>query len=429
MKCRLLLIIGAILVTSHPQIAVCAEETGHKITVAATDWAWWRGPNRNGIAADKQNPPMRWSDEKNVVWKSAVPGRGHSSPTVVGDQIFLATADEKQKIQSVLCYDRKTGQQRWKTDIHKGGFESTGDMQGHIRSCKASSTVACDGRRLFVSFVNNNAVHTTALSLDGKQLWQQKVTDFTMHQGFASSPAVYGPLVIVSADNKGGGAVTGFDRVTGKIVWTHKRPELPNYTSPIILSIDGRDQLILTGCDVISSYAPLTGTVNWEVKGATTECVTSVVSDGQFVVTSGGFPDKHISIVRGDGSGEVLWRNGVQVYVPSMLVHGEHLYVVTDSGDALCYELESGKEVWKHRLRTKFAASPVLVGKHIFATSNDGRTFIFKASPKAFELVHENKLAADEVQATPAICGSRIYMRLARGKREERHEMLYCIGR
>ncbi len=427
MKSCLLLVAATFLGAFCAEAAVNAEEKGDPIRVASTDWASWRGPNCNGVAAEDQRPPLEWDDEKNVLWKSAVPGRGHSSPTVVGTRIFLATSDEEQEIQSVLCYDRETGQQLWKTEIHKGGFESIG-MQGHIRSCKASSTIACDGQRLFANFINDNAVYTTALSLEGKQLWQKKVSDFAMHQAFASSPAVYGPLVIVSADNKGGGAITGFDRATGKVVWTQKRPELPNYTSPIVLSIDGRDQLVLTGCDLVSSYEPLTGKENWEVKGATTECVTSVVSDGQFVVTSGGYPDKHISVVRGDGSGEVLWRNTTEVYVPSMLVHRGYLYVVTDSGTAICYELETGVLAWEHRLRAKFAASPILVGAHIFATSNRGTTHIFRASPKAFELIGENKLVADDVQATPAICGSRIYMRLALGKGEQRQEMLYCLA-
>jgi outer membrane protein assembly factor BamB len=427
MTCRILLIVAAIFVSFHTGSTVYAQEKGDQITVASTDWAWWRGPNRNGIAEANQTPPLQWDDEKNVLWKSAVPGRGHGSPTVVGDRIFLATADEAKEIQSVLCYDRKSGQQRWKTDIHQGGFESIG-RQGNTRSCKASSTVACDGQRLFITFINDNAVYITALDLAGKRLWQKKISDFVMHQGFAPSPALYGPLVIASTDHKGGGALTAYDRVTGDVVWTQKRPELPNYTSPIILKIDGRDQLILTGCDVISSFDPLTGAMNWEVAGATTECVTSVVSDGQFVVTSGGYPSKHISVVRGNETGEELWRNETEVYVPSMLIDGGYLYVVTDSGRAFCHELKTGKLAWEQRLGGKFAASPILVGERIFVTNNKGTTFIFKASPKAFELVGENALVVDDVQATPAFCGSRIYLRVALGEDEQRQEMLYCLG-
>ena len=425
---RILLIVMFFLVSSYVGLTAHADEKADQMTVAATDWAWWRGPTRNGVAAANQTPPLRWGDEKNVLWKSAVPGRGHSSPTVVGERVFLTTADEEQEIQSVLCYDRKSGQQRWKKDVHKGGF-ATAERKGHVRSSKASSTVASDGQRVFAAFLNENAIYLTALGLDGEQLWQQKVCDFKIFQGYAASPAVYGPLVIVSADHRGGGTLSGFDRVTGELVWTQKRPELPNYTSPIILNIAGRDQLIILGCGLISSYDPLTGKKGWEVEGSTVETVTSAVSDGQVVVTSGGYPSKHISVVRGDGSGEMLWRNDTRVYVPSMLVYDGYLYVVNDSGDAQCYELETGKVAWEHRLRAKFTASPTLVGERIFATSDDGRIFIFKASPKGFELIGENKLEADEVQATPVFCDSKIYLRLAQGKGDQRQEMLYCIGR
>lgn len=426
MTCRLLIVATfAVMpfISTPPAYANDAAE----IAVSDSDWAWWRGPNRNGIAAADPAVPTQWDGETNVLWKSPVPGRGHGSPTVVGDRIFLATADEEREIQSVLCYDRNTGEQLWKTDVHEGGFETEG-RQGHPRATRASSTVACDGERVFINFINSDAVFTTALDLEGNQLWQQKVTDYIIHQGYGSSPTVYGPLVIVSADNKGGGALTAFDRVTGDVVWTHKRPASPNYASPIILNIHGTDQLILVGIDTIASFDPLTGETNWEAPGATTECVTSTVTDGENIVTSGGYPSKHISVVRGDGSGEQVWRNSVEVYVPSMLIKDGHLYGVTDSGSAFCYELESGELRWEERIRGKFAASPILVGDAIYATSGKGVTYIFKADRDAFELLAENTIPADDVQATPAICGGRIYMRLAQDVEGRRQEMLYCIG-
>jgi hypothetical protein len=399
-----------------------------EINVDDSDWAWWRGPNRNGIANTGQSPPAKWDNTTNVLWKQPIPGRGHGSPTVVGNRIFLATADEENEIQSVLCYERETGRQIWKTDIHKGGF--TANVRGgHPRSSRAASTIASDGHRVFVNFINSNAVYTTALTHDGKQIWRQKVTDYIIHQGFGSSPAIYGPLVIVSADNKGGGAIKAFDRVTGDVIWTVKRAALPNYASPIILKVDGRDQLLFTGHDLISSFDPLTGNVNWEVKGSTTECVTSVVTDGTHLVTSGGYPDKHIAVVRADGSGETLWRNSTEVYVPSMVFHDGHIYGVTDRGTAFCFSVNSDTPLWEHRLREPFAASPVLVGEHIYATSNKGTTYIFKATPTAFELVAENTLPADQVEATPAICGNQIYMRVAQKTGTTRQEMLYCIGK
>ncbi len=400
------------------------ERDAGPITVSPNDWPWWRGPQRNGIAASDQQPPMTWSDKENILWKMPVPGRGHGSPTVVGNQIFLATADHDSEVQSVLCFDRLTGKQLWQTEIHRGGFEK----KGNEKSSLASSTLACDGQRVFINFLNGGAIHTTALSLNGKQLWQTKITDYVLHQGFGSSPAVYQSLVIVSADNKGGtGAIAALNRATGKVVWQQPRPKFPNYTSPIILNVAGREQLFFSGCDLVTSFNPLDGKKLWEIEGSTTECVTSTVTDGQLIFTSGGYPKNHLSAVKADGSGKVVWENGSRVYVPSMLVRDGHLYSVLDAGVGMCWKCDTGKEVWKGRLGGTFSASPVMVGEHIFATNESGKTYIFKATPNAFELVGENQLAED-VFSTPTICGSRIYMRAASRVDGQRREMLYCIG-
>lgn len=175
--------------TSNPLGAAEAREERDPgaITVSSNDWPWWRGPQRNGIAASDQQPPLTWSDKENIVWKTPVPGRGHGSPTVVGTQIFLATADHDSEVQSVLCLDRLSGKQLWQTEIHRGGFEK----KGNEKSSLASSTLACDGQRVFINFLNGGAIHTTALSLDGQKLWQTKITDYVLHQGFGSSPALF----------------------------------------------------------------------------------------------------------------------------------------------------------------------------------------------------------------------------------------------
>jgi outer membrane protein assembly factor BamB len=425
---RLPMVIITCLLLSLPSrekpVAV-ADVDVQPIDVATTDWPWWRGPFRNGVAADDQDLPLHWTGGQNVLWKAPVPGRGHGSPTVVGDHVYLATADEQRETQSVLCYDRHSGELLWQTDVHHGGIE----RKGNAKSSQASSTVACDGTRVFINFLNKGAIYTTALSRRGERLWQQKIAEYVVHQGYGSSPALYGSLVIVSADNKGGGgAVAALDRATGRIVWTHRRPKTPNYASPIVLEVAGRDQLLLLGCNLVVSYDPLSGEQLWEIEGATTECVTSTVTDGERIFTSGGYPRNHVSAVQADGSGEVVWQNNTRVYVPSMLVRGEFLYAVSDAGIAVCWVAATGKTVWKARLGGTFSASPVLVGEHIVATSESGRTAVFKASPKSFELVAQNQLG-DEVFATPAVCAGRIYMRVAEHSAGRRQEMLYCLGR
>ncbi|MBN9119513.1 MAG: PQQ-binding-like beta-propeller repeat protein [Planctomycetes bacterium] len=394
-----------------------------KIVVGPNDWPWWRGPTRDGVAAP-QKVPLEWSADKNVLWEAPVPGRGHGSATVVGDRVFLATADEKTEVQGVLCLDRKTGAQKWHAEVHRGNFTKAGM---NAKASHASATPACDGERVYINFLNNGAVHATALDLDGKPVWQQKVTDYTLHQGFGPSPAIYGPLLIVMADNKGDhGLLAGLDRATGKPVWTRKRPKAPNYASPIVLTVNGKDQLIQIGCDLITSLDPLTGKEFWELKGATTECVTSTVTDGTHVFTSGGYPRNHVAAVRADGSG-IACDNKTRVYVPSMLIRSGYLYAVMDEGNAVCWKADTGAEQWKGRLGGTFSGSPVLVGEHVIATNEAARTFVFKASPKEFELVGENQLGSESF-STPTVCGGRIYLRAAVKDKGGRQEKLFCIG-
>ncbi len=389
----------------------------------ATDWPAWRGPNGNGIAAPGQTPPVQWSETNNILWKSPVPGRGHGSPTVVGDRIYLGTSDRTKQTQSVLCFERDTGKLVWQTEVH-GGQPEAGK---HSNSSAASATVACDGSRLFINFLNAGAVHTTALDMDGKVLWQRKVCDYVTHQGFGASPVLYETLVLVSADHRGGGVIAGLDRSTGQIVWSVPRPKIANYTSPTVVQASGRTQLVLGGCNLITSLDPLTGKKLWEVEGSTEECVTTAVSDGVRVFTSGGYPRNHTTAIVADGSGKLAWQTNTRLYVPSPIVKSGHLYAVLDSGMAVCLKSETGEEIWKERLGGDFYASPVMVGDQIYASNLGGRTFVFEATPGRFKLIAENQLG-DEAYATPAICGSRLYLRVAK-RGDNRQEFLYCVGR
>ncbi|MCA9111145.1 MAG: PQQ-binding-like beta-propeller repeat protein [Planctomycetaceae bacterium] len=400
-----------------------ATSTVSTVAVPDGDWPWWRGPTRDGIAPAGQHPPTNWSSSESVLWKTPVPGKGHASPIVVGDRVYLPTADEAQQTQSVLCFDRQSGEPVWTKVVHDGGLND----KGNKRTTQASSTLACDGERLFVNFLNRDAVYTTALTCEGEQLWQRKISDYVVHQGFGSSPLIAGSLVIVIADNKSGGALMGLDRETGEIVWQHKRPEKPNYPSPILLTIDGTQRLIQVGCDLISCFDPQSGEKLWETEGATTECVTSTITDGKHVFTTGGYPRNHVAAIRVDGGGEVAWENSVRVYVPSMLIKDGYLYAVTDAGVAMCWKSDTGEEQWKGRLGGTFNASPVLVGNTIYAINEVGTTFLFEANPDEFELIGENTIPG-EVYATPVFVGSRIYMRIAEDHDGKRQEMLYCLG-
>lgn len=397
--------------------------TQEPITVDPADWPWWRGPSRNGVADSKQAPPTKWSESANVLWKSPVPGRGHGSPIVVGERVILAAAEPEHQQQWLVCFERSTGKLLWQTEVHRGGLE----IKGHPKATLASSTPASDGQRVFVSFVNGGAIQTSALDLEGKVLWQTKVTDYAVHQGFGSSPALFGPLVIVSADNTASGAVAALDRSTGKLAWWQPRPPKPNYTSPVVLEVAGRPQVVVAGCDLVSAFEPLTGEKLWELAGGTTECVASPVADDARVFCSGGYPRNYVAAVRADGSAQSAWENNSRIYVPSMVVKDGHLYAVLDAGVATCWKSDSGKELWKERLDGTFSSSLVVAGDLIYATNEAGRTYVFKAQPERFELVADNQLG-DEVLSSPAICGGRIYQRVALVRQGQRQEMLYCLG-
>ena len=386
----------------------------------ATDWPGWRGPTHDGIAAQGQNPPLHWSETEGVLWKARVPGRGHGSPTVVGDRVYLATADAEN--QSILCLNRNTGQRVWEAKVHSG----KADPGHHSNSSAASSTVACDGRRLYINFLNDGAVYTSALDLDGKLLWQHKVCDFVTHQGFGSSPVLYESLVIVSADNRGGGVIAALNCETGKQVWSQPRPKIPNYTSPAIVQACGRTQVVLAGCNLISSFDPGDGRKLWELNGSTEECVVTPVTDGTRIFTSGGYPKNHTVAVFADGSSRVAWQNTARVYVPSMIQKDGYLYAVMDAGVAVCWAADTGTQMWKERLGGDFFASPVMVGSRIYATNLRAKTFVFEATPNHFEVLAQNQLG-DEAYASPVICGSRIYLRVAT-RSDKREEYLYCIG-
>ncbi|MEO8271896.1 MAG: PQQ-binding-like beta-propeller repeat protein, partial [Aureliella sp.] len=393
------------------------------IEIAKTDWPWWRGPSRDGTADPEQTPPLQFSDSENVLWKAAVPGRGYGSATVVGQRVFLATCDEESGSQSVLCFARDTGKLLWNTEVH-----ASGAMRKNNKSTGASSSPACDGQHVFINFPNKDALVTTALDLDGKLVWQRRVSDYEVHQGYGASPVLYQDLVIVSADNKKGGALAGLDRRTGEVVWRRERFPKPNYPTPTLLHVAGKDQLIMIGCDMVISYDPLTGETLWETEGATTECVTSTVTDGELIYTSGGYPKNHMSAIRADGSRQLVWENDERLYVPSLVIKDGYLYGVLDEGIAMCWNAETGKQMWKARLGGTFSSSPVLVGDKIYATNEAGDFFVFGANPTKFERLAKNQIG-EEVLSTPAIAGGRIYHRVAhRDENGARQEVLYCFG-
>lgn len=401
-------------------LAPAAEPT--RPEVAPADWPWWRGPTLDGKSRDR-SAPTRWSTNENVAWKAPVPGRGHSSPVLWGDRVFLTTADESAQTQRVLAFDRRTGKALWDAVAHTGGFEKRHEKNSH-----ASATLTCDGHRVYAAFVNSEVLHVTALDLDGKLVWQKAAGPFASQHGYGSSPVFHKKTVIVLADSLKGSFLASLDRATGEVVWKVDRPVTGrngNYASPVVADLAGKPQLIVQGTRVTTGYDPDTGNVQWTCDGPAEVTGCTPAWDEKHVFATGGFPEKEIIAIRADGAGDVTkthvaWRSKKGVaYVPSPLHHAGRLYVVSDTGVITSFDAATGREVWSERLGGAFTSSPVLVGELLYVTSEQGKTHVLRTGDK-FEQVAVNDLG-EGVLATPAVAGGRIYLRTA--------GTLYCLGR
>lgn len=394
-------------------------------TPAANDWPGFRGPQRNGIT-NSPAPPLTWSEEKNVLWKSPVPGRGHASPVLIGDQIILGTALESEQQQWMISFDRATGAERWRVMLHEGNFPTEREM--HNKATHANGTVAFDGEHLFVAHLNNRSITASAVTLDGEIAWQKKLGEFQSKFGYAPSPLVHGPYVILAADHRGGGYLTALHRQSGEIAWLKQRPMANSYSSPTVINVAAKDQLLISGNNEIISYDPATGEQQWSCPGASdATCGTIIANDKDVIFVSGGHPAKQTLAIRADGSAEILWSNKVKTYEPSMLLVGSELYAVTDKGIAYCWDSLTGKQHWRERMNGAFSASPILCDGKIYALSDSGEMIVFTATPDAYEELARNQLG-DDAYASPALSEGKLYLRIGSRQNGERQEHLYCIG-
>ena len=390
------------------------------------DWPRWRGPNGNGVAESGQQPPVTWSETENVAWKAPVPGRGHSSPTVAGERVFLTTADDTEQVQSVLCFDRRTGGQIWKRDVNRGSFPA----RIHHKNTHATPSVACDGTRLYAAFLNHDAIQVVALDLEGMPVWEHFTDGFTPQEyrnGYGASPLLYGNLVIVVGDFDGNAFMVALDRESGQRIWHTPRPSHVNYPSPVVADVAGRHQLLLSGGYMVAGYDPRSGTQQWKATATTMATAGTMIWEGDLVFASGGFPDPGTFCIRADGSGSVVWQNNHKCYEQSMIAADGFVYAINDTGIALCWDAATGTEQWRHRLRGPISASPVHAGQQIYASNELGTTWVYRATPGDFELIGRNQLGT-EVFSSPAICGGRIYLRVADSNEGQHQETLYCIA-
>ena len=404
--------------------ASAAEPTTDSVNAAsnlsADDWPSWRGANMDGITSGPA-VPTHWTDTENVKWKVKIPGRGHSSPILVGDRIYLETADEKTETQSVLCLERDDGSQVWQKTLHKGKL----DRNVHKENTQASSTLICDGERLYALFLNDAHIWATAIDLEGNVVWKKDVGGFKSKFGFSSSPSLYKSMLLLAADHQQGGFIAALKCESGEVVWRKKRPAKSSYASPRVVTLGGRDQMLLGGCNLLSSYDPMTGEELWKTKGTAEAGVGTPVVTDDLVFASGGYPEQNTLAV--DAKGKVIWQKKVKSYVPSLLAFEGHVYAVPDDGVFYCFEAKTGKEKWKKRVGGNFRVSPILNDGNIFTTDMSGKTTVFKADPAQFEIVAENQLGTEGF-SSPAVSKGQLFLRVADSSKGPRQEWIYCIG-
>ncbi len=398
--------------------------------VMADDWPQWRGPGGQNHAAPGATAPNKWSETSNLAWKTKVPGRGHSSPVVVGQRIYLTTCDEETQQQSLLVFDRTTGELLKQSVAHKGNLPP----RIHGNNTHASPTVACDGKHVFTLFHNDLACFLTQFDLEGNQIWQRRAAGFDPQRfvfGFGTSPILVDGLLVFATEYDGpDSGIYGIQPESGTQVWRAPRPESLSNSSPIAAELDGKTQLLISGQNQIASYDPQTGRQLWSTPGATRATCGTMVWDSQrnLAMASGGYPDTFTTAVRGGGDPTVAWStNKLKCYEQSLLCVDGYVYAVTDNGIAHCLRATDGEPLWNERLGGRYSSSPLYVEGKIYVTNERGTTFVYQATPEGYKPIAENQLG-DECFATPAPVNGKLYHRYARREAGERQEYLVAIG-
>ncbi|TWT80882.1 outer membrane biogenesis protein BamB [Planctomycetes bacterium CA13] len=396
----------------------------------AQDWPQWRGPAGDNHADPNIDVPLRWdiTTGENILWKTKIPGYGHSTPIVVNESIFLTTADEIEGTQSVLKLDRQDGRLRDQWVMHRGTLPE----RIHSKNSHASPSPAFDGERIFVSFHTDDAIWLTALATDGRQQWRKKVSEFKPERfqfGYGASPIVEGNLVIVAAEyDASASGLYAFDTQTGTQVWRVQRPSNLNFASPIAATIAGQRQILLAGAAMICSYDPGTGKELWSVDTTTDAICGTVVWDDRRVVVSGGNPDSGTWCVSADGTRKLLWDNRIKCYEQSLLAVPNYVFAVADNGVAFCWRTLDGKQMWQKRLfGGGISASPTLVQDRIYVASERGMVYVLAASPDRFDLLSENSIG-DSIFATPVAIDNRLLIRTTFNEDGKQQQYLVAIG-
>lgn len=393
---------------------------------AAENWPQFRGPDGTGHS-DARGLPLNWSESKNVVWKTAIHDRGWSSPVIYGKQIWLTSATRDGKQLFVFVVDRDTGKivRDWKL------FDVAEPQFAHDFNTHASPTPVIEEGRVYITF---GAAGTACIDTKTfRVIWERRDIECNHFRGAGSSPVLFGNLLLMHFDGSDRQFVMALDKRTGKTVWQTKRsidfqdldtngkPAADGdlrkaFSTPHVVQINGRWEMISLGAKAAYAYDPLTGKELWrlEERGQHSASTRPVIGHGMIYFPTG-FSVGQLLAVRTGGNGllpdtHVAWRvkRGVS-NKPSILLVDDLIYMIGDTGIASCVDAKSGEMVWQQRIGGEYSASPVYADGKLWFFSEDGKTTVLKPG-RAFEQMAENRL--DEgFLASPAISGKAFYLR------------------
>ncbi len=380
------------------------------IAVHADDWPQFRGPTGQGHSAER-GLPITWSESQNVIWKTPVPGRGWSSPSVAGGRVWVTTSiKEKGASLRAIAFDVESGREALNVEVfHLRSADLTNPKNSH-----ASPTPIVEGDRVYVHF---GAEGTAALSTSGDIVWKTRLPYESQH-GNGGSPVLYGDLLILSCDGSDDAFVVALDKRTGKVRWktSRRQPADQAYSTPLVIRVGERDELVSVGAYRAAAYDPQTGREIWRVSYADGfSNVPRPVYGHGLVYIATGFQQPSLLAVRADGAGDVTkthiaWtlRRGAPL-TPSPLLVGDELYVVNDGGIASCLDARTGEALWLQRLGGEYSASPVFVDGRIYFLSEGGVATVI-APGKEFHQLARSSLDG-ETLASMAVSGGSIFIR------------------
>ena len=394
---------------------------------AGDSWPDYRGPSHDGHSTATKLP-LHWSESENVIWKTPIHGRAWSSPVVTGDQVWLTTATADGRELSVLCVNTASG----KVVHDEILFRVPNPQFAHAFNSYASPSPVIDGGFVYFTF---GSPGTACIDRSTRKVvWKRTDLVCDHFRGAGSSPFLYEDLIILTMDGADFQYLIALDKRTGNTVWRTDRSTdfgdlEPNtgkpkrggdfrkgYSTPILVTVAGKDQLISPGARATFAYDPHSGKEIWSVRYANhSSAARSVTGDG-LVFLSTGYSKAEILAVRLGGKGDVTDSNiawstrKAAPNKPSPIFHDGNLYAVTDGGIASCLNTQTGKVKWQGRLGGEFSAALLFASGNILCFSQEGKAFVFKASPKGFEKLSENQLN-NGFMASPAIVKNTFIMR------------------